>query len=66
MEGTIKIHLCEKQAGKWLKYKQDMRLFLTNNIKQNIINHDILEMLKRRKAKRLIKACRQQMMVVSI
>lgn len=43
-----------------------MRLFLTNNMKQNIINHDILEMLKGRKAKRLIKACRQWMMVVSI
>lgn len=52
-EGTIKIPLCEKQE--WLKYKQDLKLFLTNNMKQNTISHDILKMVKGRKAKRLIK-----------
>lgn len=48
--------MCEKLAGEWIKYTQDTKLFLTNNMKQNIISHDILKMLKGRKAKRLIKA----------
>lgn len=48
--------MCEKQVGECLKYKQDIKLFPTNNMKQNIISHDILKMLKERKAKRLIKA----------